>query len=90
MPQLSHADPIRPSRKLMVSGALLLAASIVGVLVGLTYRLARDLGAVCVFTAIGGAMLLRRGLYGSRSPSVGGDSDAWSGGDGDGDGGGSE
>ena len=94
MPQLSRTNPIRPSRRLMVAGALFLAASIVGVFVGLTYRPARDLGAVCIFTAVGGAMLLRRGLYGSPKPSAGSDTDGWGGGDGDsdsdGDGGGSE
>ena len=94
MSQLSRTNPIRPSRRLMISGVLMLAASIVGVLVGLTYRPARDLGAVCIFTAVGGAMLLRRGIYGSRGPSDGGDSDGWSSADGDsdsgGDGGGSE
>lgn len=86
--------PTRTRRRLMVWGSLVVAVSIAGVIAGLTHRPFRDLGAVCIFAAVGGAMMLKRGLYGSRGPSDGGDSDGWSGGDGDsdsgGDGGGSE
>ena len=94
MPQLNRADPSRPSRMLSTGGSLVVAVSLAGVIAGLTHRPFRDLGAVCIFTAIGGAMMLKRGLFGSRGPSDGGDSDGWSSADGDsdsgGDGGGSE
>ena len=81
--------PRKRSPGLIAWGAVIGVISIAGVIAGLAFRPMRDIGALGIFTAVGGAMLIRRGLHGPRgnSGSDSGDGD-FADGDGNGDGGG--
>ena len=80
-------DPGRRSPRLIAWGAVVGASGLAGVVAGLSLRPLRELGALCIFGAVGGAMMLRRGLCGppdnagSGSGDGGSDSDGGDGGE---------
>jgi hypothetical protein len=83
---LSGSSPHRKSRGLIGWGAAAGVSSTAGIIAGLTIRPLRELGALCIFGAVGSAMMVWRGLYGPPADTESDSSDGVDGSDGDGGG----
>lgn len=87
---MSGSSPYRKSRSLIEWGAAAGVSSTAGIIAGLTIRPLRELGALCIFGAVGSAMMVWRGLYGPPANTESDSGDGVNGSDGDGGGDGSD
>ena len=83
---MSVSSPCKKSRSLVGWGAAVGVSSTAGIIAGLTIRPLRELGALCIFGAVGGAMMVWRGLHGPLADTESDSSDGVNGSDGDGGG----
>ena len=79
---MAGSRPDSRSPGLIAWGAAIGLLGVAGIVAGLAIRPLREFGALCIFVAVGGAMMAWRGLHGR--PGNSGSSSS----DGDGDGGG--